>query len=183
MQVADAVLRPRKSALLTPTLKVGFRTFATPDDDLDRDQRWNVGVLEIYPWSDLVRVGLVTQLGFEQPPDGRDTTDFFVTEGLQIGGAYPTRHATPFVTGHVAIGFMRRLGEVMDVAVPAYSALASVGGDVGCDFRVFRGMTLGLSLGAVYQIERRYGADADTREVISDTFTSTALSFAGFVGW
>ncbi len=168
---------------LRPTVKVGFRRFSTPDDDVDRQQPWNIGVIEVFPWSDFMRIGLVTQIATEEPAEGRDTTDFFMTEGLQIAIAWPQRWFTPFASAHVALGFMRRLGEVEGVAVPSYSALASAGGDIGVDVRVFRNISLGVSLGVVKPLERRYGVDPDTREVFSDTFTSTEWTLTGYLGW
>jgi hypothetical protein len=140
---------PAKVESSPPRLKLAFRRFdfvrigasGSPDGSVAREA-FNTVSVDVYPVSNVVRVGLSTQYGW-QSGTFLANGDYFAAESLSIGGQLPGGRVVPFAEAFGGIGYMRRLQ--FDRTIP--TAYWQLGVDVGAEVYFGRVGFVSLALG------------------------------------
>ena len=142
---AEAAFQPTP-----PRLKLGLRHFnfirigasQTPDGIAATETFNSLGV-DVYPVSNVIRIGLTTAFGW-QSGTGLLDGDYFATQSFSFGGQYrDLGHVVPFAEAFTGVGYMRRLQ--FDRTIP--TAFWQFGADAGVEVYVARTGYLSLALG------------------------------------
>lgn len=134
--------RPTFRELEGTKLRVGYRTFAVPElasPEATHDSRFHGVSLDAYPISEVVRLGLSTQLAFEG-----EKSDWVATEGLVLGVQRLGRAWTPwFEVGlHVGVGYRTmayiddETADLTPATTDALTILWAYGAELGVDGRL-----------------------------------------------
>jgi hypothetical protein len=135
---------------IPPRLKLGFRRFefvqigasSAPSGVAARETFNNVAV-DVYPVSNIVRVGLSSSFGWQSGQflvDG----DYFAMQSFSLGGQYrDLGRFIPFAEAFTGVGYMRRLQ--FDRTIP--TAFWQFGADAGVEIYAARTGYLSLAIG------------------------------------
>jgi hypothetical protein len=143
--VAEEPFRPT-----LPRLKLALRRFdfvrigasETPDG-IAAKETFNSVVVDVYPVSNVVRVGLSTTYGWQSGMFVADG-DFFAMQSVSFGGQYrDLGRVVPFAEAFGGVGYMRRLQ--FERTIP--TAFWQFGADVGAEVYVARVGYVSLAVG------------------------------------
>jgi hypothetical protein len=143
--VAEAAFRPT-----LPRLKLALRRFdfvrigasETPDG-IAAKETFNSLVVDVYPVSNAVRIGLSSTYGW-QSGGWVANGDYFATQTVSFGGQYrDLGRVVPFAEAFAGVGYMRRLQ--FDRTIP--TAFWQFGADVGVELYVARVGYVSLAAG------------------------------------
>jgi hypothetical protein len=133
-----------------PRLKLGYRHFdfvqigaSSSISGAVASEPFNSIGVDVYPLSQLVRVGLSTQYGW-QSGTFVASGDYFATQSVSLGVQYlEAGRFVPFAEGFGGIGYMRRLQ--FDRTVP--TVYGQLGVDVGTEIYFARAGYISLAIG------------------------------------
>jgi hypothetical protein len=143
--VAEAPFRPT-----LPRLKLALRRFdfvrigasETPDG-IAAKETFNSLVVDVYPVSSGVRIGLSTAYGWQSGTFVADG-DYFATQSVSFGGQYrDLGRIVPFAEAFAGVGYMRRLQ--FERTIP--TAFWQFGADAGVEIYAARVGYVSLALG------------------------------------